>query len=250
MPHWKSKSAVDIQKLDDDLTLFSTIDPISQRGKRYYAYLLRTSRGNVLLHAPDSPAFYQRHGAAIDALGGVQFLFLTHDGDDSDQTDVVLRRWNAQLCAHHLDLEKLARQKGRAQPPAGFDGDHPFAEGVCVLHLPGHSAGYSALLRQRGDTIQLFSGHLLIEGPHGWRAAQAYTLYDAAQESLRRLKTVAFNELLPDRAWLDVGPQALPPIRLGESDRLAALDEALDRHKPYKPRPSVAKYRWMRTLKL
>jgi glyoxylase-like metal-dependent hydrolase (beta-lactamase superfamily II) len=206
MPHWRTKAAVDIQTLDDDLMVFSTVDPISRRGKRYYGYLLRTARGNVLIHAPDGPAFYRMHGEAIDAWGGVQHLFLTHDGDYSDQTDAVLRRRDAKLLAHRAAVDRLNRCPGR-RLAAGFDGDQAFADGISILHLPGHTRGFCALLRRREDgQAQLFAGHLLLKGPLGWRAAAAHALYEEARTSLARLRDLPFDVLMPDRAWLDGGP--------------------------------------------
>lgn len=242
MTHWQARSAIDVQTLDDGLTLFSTLDPVSRRGKRYYCYLLPTPRGNVMIHAPDSPSFYRAHAATIDALGGVRFLFLTHDGDDSDQTDAVLKRWDAKLLVHRADLGRMNRTPGHSLGD-GFEGDHDVADGVSIVHLPGHSAGYSGLLRRQGGVTQFFGGHLLTEGPLGWRAARAYTLYDTARESLSRLKDIEFDMLMPDHVWLDTRTRALPPIRLDAAARRAVIDEALDHLKPYKPRPSPAKFR-------
>jgi glyoxylase-like metal-dependent hydrolase (beta-lactamase superfamily II)/ferredoxin len=154
------------------------------------SYFVRRTQGNWLI---DSPKFLARLARRLEALGGVDRIFLTHRDDVAD----------AERYARHFDSRRLIhRRELSAQPDAEIvlDGDEPreVAPGVVAIPTPGHTAGHCVLLV---DDRYLFTGDQLAWDRHARRltAFRDYCWHSWPQqvESMRRLAEHRFEWVLP-----------------------------------------------------
>ena len=220
---WPARATVDCERLDDGLHLFSAVDPKGRRGKRHYCYLIPGAAGNVMLHPPDAPSFFEQCRALIDAAGGVRWIFLTHDGDDSAGRAIATDIWRAEVLAHEAELARLAIT-GR-----GFSQDHDLDARLSVIVLPGHTAGYSCLRRRAaGGGAQFFAGHLMIRGARGWSGAASAPLFMQSLASLRRLADLDLDALMPEHAWSDAKGNERAPLAFDAGVRQQAVQQAVD----------------------
>ena len=220
MPHWKTKEPVAYRRIAPGLHMWSTRDKASRRGKTYYCYLAETERGNVIIHAPDNPAFYRDHGDTIDKLGGVKLFFLTHFGDADRAWTAAAQRFGARIYGHAQDQRLLGLS-------GGFSEAHAFDKHHEIVPLPGHTRGYSAMIRRDGKHAYLFGGHWLVKSLLGWRASGGLRDAEAALESLKRIETLDVDRLLPEYAWSDAGPEGEAPVTFGPKVRKRAVRDAL-----------------------
>jgi glyoxylase-like metal-dependent hydrolase (beta-lactamase superfamily II) len=133
---------------------------------------------------------------------------------------VPAQRWGAEVYGHALDTVQL----GIA---GAFSGSHALDQHHEVLVLPGHTAGYSVVVRRQGQRAYLFGGHFLLKNKLGWRASGALRDLPAARASLSTLRALDIDVLLPEHAWDDAGREARSPVAFGSAVRKRAVDEAL-----------------------
>lgn len=111
------------------------------------SYFLERPGGNWLV---DSPRYVERLARAIEAKGGVRYIFLTHRDDVADAAKYA-ERFGATRIIHRLELS--------AQPDAEqvIDGFDPveLVPGFLAIPTPGHTRGHCALL---ANDRFLFSG--------------------------------------------------------------------------------------------
>ena len=115
------------------------------------SYFVRHPAGNWLI---DSPRYMRHLVDAFEHLGGIAYIFLTHEDDVAD-AERYAKRFGAKRLIHHADLS--------AQPEAEWviEGTEPTRAGedFLVIPVPGHTPGSMALLyRQR----------FLFSGDHLW----------------------------------------------------------------------------------
>jgi glyoxylase-like metal-dependent hydrolase (beta-lactamase superfamily II)/ferredoxin len=135
------------------------------------SFLVRHPAGNWLI---DSPRYFKYLVDAVERLGGLRYIFLTHEDDVADAARYA-KRFQAKRIVHRADAA--------AVPGAEWvlDGERPLelAPGFRAIPVPGHTPGSMALLYR--DTF-LFSGDHLwwdpasrtLESPRRlvWNAAQ------------------------------------------------------------------------------
>lgn len=153
------------------------------------SYFLRHREGNWLV---DSPRYTTHLVDSFERMGGIQYIFLSHEDDVADAARYA-RRFKAMRLIHERDAE--------AMPDAEWivRGDEPVAAAprVLVIPVPGHTAGSQALLH---DERYLFSGD------HLWWDRETETLGAPEQlvwnrprlmDSLTRLLAYRFEWVLP-----------------------------------------------------
>jgi len=155
------------------------------------SYLIVRPAGNVLV---DSPRFARPLAAQIRRLGGVRWMFLTHQDDVADharwcdefKTERILHR--ADWRRAHGAIERLL--DGKAPKELDFD--------LLAIPTPGHTRGHVVLLYRRQV---LFSGdHVRWSDAYG----SLYTSPDVCWysweeqiESMERLLDYRFEWVLP-----------------------------------------------------
>ncbi|HEU4686007.1 MAG TPA: MBL fold metallo-hydrolase [Nitrospira sp.] len=115
------------------------------------SFFIRHPLGNWLV---DSPRYIKHLVDAFDGMGGISFIFLTHEDDVADAGRYA-RRFGAKRIIHRGDAE--------AVPDAEWiiDGEdtQELCSGFLVVPVPGHTAGSQALL---------YKERYLFTGDHLW----------------------------------------------------------------------------------
>lgn len=178
------------------------------------SYFLRHGDGNWLV---DSPRYTTRLVEAFERMGGIRYVFLSHEDDVADAARYA-SRFKATRIIHEEDAE--------AMPDAEWivRGDEPVAAAphVRLIPVPGHTAGSMALL---------YDGRYLFSGDHLWWDRETGTLGAPEQlvwnrprllGSLTRLLTYRFEWVLPghgDRKRLPAAEMHAHLQRLVETRR-------------------------------
>lgn len=170
------------------------------------SWLITRPDGNVLI---DSPRFAAPLVRRLEAMGGVRWMFLTHQDDVAD---------HAKFHAHFGCERILHRADGRRVGPVErwIEGEETvrLAEDLEIVPTPGHTRG-SACLRYKDQV--LFSGDTLAWSPGrghviAFRDACWYD-WRVLQQSVRRLLELPFSWLLPGHG----APCQLPPEEMRAS---------------------------------
>jgi glyoxylase-like metal-dependent hydrolase (beta-lactamase superfamily II)/ferredoxin len=170
------------------------------------SYLIVRPRGNILV---DSPRYAAPLVEAIEALGGVRWMFLTHRDDVADHRR-FRERFGCERILHRDDVVAGTRDveiKLEGDAPAAFDGE------VTFIPVPGHTPGSTCLLYRR---------QFLFAGDHAWSdvagervvASRRVCWYDWDRQtaSMARLADYRFEWLLPGHGMRC----RMPPERMRE----------------------------------
>jgi glyoxylase-like metal-dependent hydrolase (beta-lactamase superfamily II)/ferredoxin len=162
----------------------------SERSYGAQSYLIVRPGGNVLVDSPRAAGPLFR---AIERLGGVRVMFLTHRDDVADH-EAFRRRFGCERVLHERDATAGTRGVERI-----VRGDDPIAlgEGLEALPVPGHTAGSMALVY---EGLALFSGDHLAGAPGGGLEAWpdlCWHSWPEQRRSLARLLTAPFSWVLP-----------------------------------------------------
>ena len=164
------------------------------------SYLIHHPEGNWLI---DSPRYIKHLVDAFERIGGLRYIFLTHEDDVADAARYAAR-FGATRIIHRADAE--------AMPDAEWIVDGletvSLAPQFDLMPVPGHTPGSSALLYDRrflftGDHLWWDPDRRLLEAPQRlvWRSR-------AMLQSIEKLLGYPFEWVLPghgDRVHL---PQA------------------------------------------
>jgi glyoxylase-like metal-dependent hydrolase (beta-lactamase superfamily II)/ferredoxin len=173
--------------VDGDVYYCGFTSPKSYGGSSYF---VRHSAGNWLI---DSPKFLPQIVHKFESLGGLRYIFLTHQDDVAD-ADRYARHFRAERIIHRLELE-AQRDAERV-----LDGEAPvgLSPGFLAIPTPGHTAGHIVLL---------YAGRYLFTGDHlAWdRDEQRLTAFhdycwhswSQQRQSMARLLDYRFEWVLP-----------------------------------------------------
>jgi len=155
------------------------------------SYLLRRREGNLLVDSPRAAAPLLR---ALDRMGGVRRMFLTH-GDDVADHALFADAFGCTRLLHEGDVgpgTASVEQVLRGRDPIDLE------PGLTVVPVPGHTRGSAALL---ADDMFLFTGDHVwgSDDGEGLSASRAVCWYSWAEQrrSLERLLDLRFEWVLP-----------------------------------------------------
>jgi glyoxylase-like metal-dependent hydrolase (beta-lactamase superfamily II)/ferredoxin len=114
------------------------------------SYLIQQPDGNVLV---DSPRFTPPLVKQLEAMGGVKYLYLTHQDDVADHQKFH-DHFGCERILHQADLSadtKLIERQLQGTSPVELTPD------LLIIHVPGHS---------RGHTVLLYKHKFLFTGDH------------------------------------------------------------------------------------
>lgn len=189
----------------------------SQKSFGANSYFIRHSDGNWLV---DSPRYLKHLVDALERMGGLRYIFLTHEDDVADAARYAAR-FGATRIIHRADAE--------AMPDAEWivDGSDsiPLAPQFNLIPVPGHTPGSSALLY---DQRFLFTGDHLWWDPEtrSLQAPQRLVWRSRAMvQSLEKLLGDQFEWVLPGHGdRIKLTPEEMRnQLRLLVDHRLAAL---------------------------
>jgi glyoxylase-like metal-dependent hydrolase (beta-lactamase superfamily II)/ferredoxin len=154
------------------------------------SYLVVRPRGNILV---DSPRYAAPLVEAIERLGGVRWMFLTHRDDVADHRK-FRERFGCERILHRDDVTA-----GTRAVEIKLAGDAPIAldDEVLFIPVPGHTPGSTAMLYRE----------FLFSGDHAWSDAKGERVvasrsvcwydWDRQTASMARLADHRFEWLLP-----------------------------------------------------
>jgi glyoxylase-like metal-dependent hydrolase (beta-lactamase superfamily II)/ferredoxin len=181
------------------------------------SYFIRHTDGNWLV---DSPRYVKHLVDALERMGGLRYIVLTHEDDVADAARYAAR-FGATRIIHRADAE--------AMPDAEWivDGSNsiPLAPQFTLIPVPGHTPGSSALLY---DQRFLFTGDHLWWDPEtrSLQAPQRLVWRSRAMvQSLEKLLGDQFEWVLPGHGdRIKLTPEEMRHrLRLLVDHRLAAL---------------------------
>ena len=154
------------------------------------SYFIRRAAGNWLI---DAPKFVLPLVRRLEALGGIERIFLTHRDDVAD----------AQRYAEHFRSRRIIHRDELASQPEAeevLDGEGPWelAPGFLAIKTPGHTKGHCVLLAL--DRFLFTGDHLDWDrDKERLSASEDYCWYSWTQqtESMERLTDYRFEWVLP-----------------------------------------------------
>lgn len=153
------------------------------------SYFLHHPDGNWLI---DSPRYSVHLVDAFAQMGGIRYIFLSHE-DDVAEASRYAKRFNATRIIHQADSEAMP---GAEWIVSGSD-PVPVAPGFYLIPVPGHTPGSMALL---------YNNRYLFTGDHLWwdresRTLQAPSVYvwsdGSLHQSTQGLLDLRFEWVLP-----------------------------------------------------
>jgi glyoxylase-like metal-dependent hydrolase (beta-lactamase superfamily II)/ferredoxin len=123
------------------------------------SYFIQHPDGNWLV---DSPRYIKHLVDAIERMGGLQYIFLTHEDDVADASNYA-RQFGARRIIHHADSAAMPDAEWIVDGVETID----LAPQFRLIPVPGHTPGSCALL---------YNDRFLFTGDHLWWDPQTRSL--------------------------------------------------------------------------
>jgi glyoxylase-like metal-dependent hydrolase (beta-lactamase superfamily II)/ferredoxin len=184
--HWQDAMASFPLRLDDSLYYAGFNSDKSFGGNSYF---LQHTEGNWLI---DSPRYLKHLAEAFERMGGLRYIFLTHEDDVADASRYA-KRFGATRIIHRADLAALPESEWI------IDGRQPVSvsKQFQVIPVPGHTPG---------SMVLLYDDRYLFTGDHLWwdRDSQRLDIPQVyvwnqhdLEQSTERLLDVHYEWILP-----------------------------------------------------
>jgi len=196
---WQAAMSSFPLRLDDSLYYTGFNSEKSYGGN---SYVLQDAGGNWLI---DSPRYIKHLVDAFERMGGIRYIFLTHEDDVADAARYA-KRFGATRIIHRADLAAVpdAEWIVEGREPIGI------SQKIKIIPVPGHTPGSMALL---------YDGRYLFTGDHVWWDRECERL-DIPQvyvwnqrdldRSTEKLLDVSFEWVLPGHG----DRRQMPPERM------------------------------------
>lgn len=172
----------------ENIYWFTSSDPATYHAQ---AYLLLHPQGSILI---DLPNYCPEVIRAIQEICSPSYIFITHK-DDIGAAPEFQSFFNARVVLHTSEVRHYP--EGLVDIP--FEGDFLLHPDIMIVHLPGHTAGSSALVDMRppgavfvGDALNIREDGELYIPPHPWDFDPILKRY-----TLKKLLEYTFAFLLP-----------------------------------------------------
>jgi len=163
----------------------------SEKSYAAASYFIQLEEGNILV---DSPRFTPPLVKQLEEMGGIRYMYLTHQDDVADH----------QKYAEHFQCERILHaddiSSGTRNVEIQLTGLEPFrlSSDVLIIPVPGHTKGHTVLLYKNKF---LFTGDHLAwsETRHQLAAFRDYCWYSFSEQikSMRNLANYDFEWVLP-----------------------------------------------------
>ncbi len=163
----------------------------SQKSYGATSYFIQRSKGNILI---DSPRFNLSLVKQLEKMGGVKYLYLTHQDDVADH-QFFHDHFNCDRILHREDIKP---QTENVEIKLDITEPWPLAEDVLIIPVPGHT---------KGHTVLLYKNKFLFTGDHlawsnylqklvGFRD-YCWFSWEKVIESTKKLTQYNFEWILP-----------------------------------------------------
>ena len=155
------------------------------------SYLIVRPEGNILV---DSPRFVPPLVKNIEAMGGIRYLYLTHQDDVADHQKYRDRFG----CDRILHADEINADTRSVEIKLSGSEPHQLADDLLIVTVPGHTKGHTVLLY---NNKFLFSGDHLAWSDNlqqliGFRNACWYSWKEQVK-SMQNLANYSFEWVLP-----------------------------------------------------
>jgi glyoxylase-like metal-dependent hydrolase (beta-lactamase superfamily II)/ferredoxin len=189
------------------------------------SYFIRHSNSNWLI---DSPRFVSHLVKRFEEMGGIKYIFLTHQDDVAD-SDKYAKHFSAQRMIHEEDR--------KAVPDAEIvitSNEPMILKDITIIPVPGHTRGHCVLLYKNKF---LFTGdHLEWDSEKGALGAYPdFCWYDWEEQtrSMERLFDYSFEWVLPGHGHrVKLDPDRMKMEISALVDRMRHSDKKGPRHRP------------------
>ena len=166
----------------------------------------------------DSPRYVKHLIKAFDRMGGLAFIFLTHEDDVAD-ADLYARHYGAMRIIHRADVSAMPGAEWVVDGEDSLELKPQFT----AIPVPGHTAGSQALL---------YRDRFLFTGDHLWWEPDAQRLGSPSRLVLDREQLLhSIEKLLTYRfRWVLAGHG--DRVCLSEEDMRAQLLLLVERRRP------------------
>lgn len=170
------------------------------------SYLIKRESGNVLV---DSPKFHPQLVKAMEEMGGVKWMFLSHQDDVADH----------QQYHDHFKCERIIHQDDLSSDTKSCEkilaGREDFFLGtdLKIIMTPGHTKGHMNLLFNHEF---LFTGDHLFVNDHKITASRGVCWYSWEEQvkSIQKLLPENFRWIMPGHGgWENFGDQARDALK-------------------------------------
>lgn len=155
------------------------------------SYLIQRPEGNILV---DSPRFSPPLVKQIEQMGGIQYMYLTHQDDVADH-EKFHQHFGCDRILHEDEI--TANTQGVEMKLSGSD-PIEFSSDLLIIPVPGHTKGHTVLLYKNqflftGDHLAWSSmlNHLYAFRRHCWYS------WDELIKSMKKLANYSFEWVLP-----------------------------------------------------
>lgn len=166
------------------------------------AYLIKTPEGNILI---DSPRFNSHLANEIEKMGGIKWMFLSHQDDVADHKKFH-DYFNCIRIIHKKDLQEDTKACELV-----LDGEESFelAPDIQIIPTPGHT---------RGHMVLYYKNQFLFTGDHLFYDFEASKIYASKSvnwyswseqvQSIRKLIKLNADWVFPGHGgWFQVGSE-------------------------------------------
>jgi glyoxylase-like metal-dependent hydrolase (beta-lactamase superfamily II)/ferredoxin len=155
------------------------------------SYLIQRKEGNVLV---DSPRFTPPLVKQLEALGGVDYLYLTHQDDVADH-----QKWQKHFgCQRILHTDDVTSSTQEVEIKLSGTETIELAPDLLIIPVPGHTKGHTVLLSNQKF---LFTGDHLAWSPYldNLYAFRRFCWYSWTEQinSMEKLAKYRFEWVLP-----------------------------------------------------
>ena len=131
-------------------------------GVQTHAYLLRGTKGNVLLYNTSHADEIQH----IAELGGIKYQCLSHRDETGESLQRIKDRFESKLCCHVKEESSIAQS---CPVDITFSEQNTRFLDLDVMHTPGHTDGsISFVYRSPHGHVYLFTGDTYFQSNGNW----------------------------------------------------------------------------------
>lgn len=161
----------------------------SEKSFGAHSYFIKHPNGNWLI---DSPRYLKHLVAAFEELGGMQYIFLSHEDDIADSARYA-KQFGAKRIIHQYDAHAVPEVEWIVEGGAIVGA----SEGFSFIPVPGHTPGSMALL---------YKDQFLFTGDHLWWDSESLQLHTPQNlvwnetqliQSCKKLLGLTFEWVLP-----------------------------------------------------
>ncbi|GAB6066101.1 MBL fold metallo-hydrolase [Aquifex pyrophilus] len=158
------------------------------------SYLIVREEGNLMV---DSPRYVKHLVEEIERLGGLKYIFLTHEDDVAD-ADKYAKRFGAKRIIHLEDSHVMPDAEIKVE---GYEPQK--LEDFTIIPTPGHTKGHMVLLYEEK---YLFTGDHVAYSRRRKKlvAFKEYCWYswEKQKESIKKLLNFRFSWILPGHGYI------------------------------------------------